>query len=97
MFNGKKARNHIHEYTIPELADSFDRANLEIVDRYGTFMSAPDLKKAIKENESPEVAQGMLDLYDRVHAFYPHGVSAAWFAPAFPDYARNNVWIVKQK
>ena len=96
VFNGKKAKNHIYEYTAEELEEAFENAGLEVADRFGTFMSAPDMKRAIRDNFSEEVAREMLHLYGRIVEFYPNGVAAAYFAPAFPSYARNIVWQVRK-
>jgi SAM-dependent methyltransferase len=49
--DGHQAKNHIHEYTIPELANEFNRAGLEPVALHGTFASWPDIKKVLTAAE----------------------------------------------
>ena len=87
VFNGKAAKNHIHEYTIPELQGFLEEAGFEIEGRYGTFMSLPDLRKVGTTME--------LELVDKLLEFYSTDVIANFLAPKYPDHSRNNLWVCK--
>jgi 2-polyprenyl-3-methyl-5-hydroxy-6-metoxy-1,4-benzoquinol methylase len=88
VFGGKAAANHLHEYTIPELATCFERAGFEVVERFGTFTSWNDLKKVITPEERA--------LVEQLHRYYAHDVLACFLAPKYPDAARNNVWLCQR-
>lgn len=93
VFDGYQAANHIHEYEIDELRELIERCGLSIEDRFGTFMSIPDVKKAVKDHYPDERDQAIvLDLFSRVRDYYSNEVVSNWLAPAFPDQSRNNVW-----
>lgn len=89
VFNGRAAKNHIHEYTIPELQGYIEDAGFEVVERYGTFASYRDIVKAAKP-EHLEVLNGLRMLYSEE-------VTACFLAPLYPDHSRNNVWVLKPR
>lgn len=89
VFNGKAAKNHIHEYTVEELALALRHAKLDVVRRYGTFASWRDLKKAASREE--------VALLEQLHDYYAHDVTACFLAPLYPDASRNNVWQLRRK
>lgn len=85
VFNGKAAKNHIHEYTIDELGAKLERVGFKIERRWGTFMSWNDMKK---------VATGpQQELAEELREYFGGDVIASFLAPLYPDYARNNVWV----
>jgi SAM-dependent methyltransferase len=91
VFNGKaQARNHIHEFTIPELRACIKKAGFTIIERYGTFMSAPS--RVVRSTMNAE----HLRTYDAVAEYYGGEVAACFIAPMYPDLARNNVWICEK-
>lgn len=107
VFNGKAAVNHVHEYTVDELAASIQRAGFRVLDRKGTFGSYHDVKKGVVEwfdraafarfpNETDRQAVGhlVLDFYEQLREFYADNVLACFMSPNLPDYARNNVWVL---
>lgn len=89
VFNGKAAANHIHEWTIPELAEEIDRAGLEVAARYGTFASQRDIQKVASAEE--------LAIAERLSKFYSGEVMATFLAPLYPDASRNNIWVLRRK
>lgn len=98
VFNGYQAKNHIYEYTIEELQEKIERAGMEVVERYGTFASLPDIRKAISEEFGGTDAEAALyEIVQRCREFYNNGVIGAFLAPYFPNWSRNNVWICKRK
>jgi hypothetical protein len=86
VFNGRAAKNHIHEYTVPELYQLLEETGWEVRERYGTFASYPELKKVVTD-EHREVLEGL-------RAFYSDEVTACFLAPLYPDHSRNNVWVL---
>lgn len=87
VFNGRAARNHVHEYTIPELRALLAEEGWRVEHRYGTFASYPELKKA--------VTPAHLDVLERLRAFYSDEVTACFLAPLYPDHSRNNLWVLR--
>lgn len=89
VFNGRAAKNHIHEYTIPELERAIARAGLAVERRCGTFASYPAMKKACGPEE--------LRLLNELRTYYDDEVAACFLAPKYPDAARNNLWVLRRK
>jgi len=89
VFNGKAAANHVHEWTIDELTESIDGADLEVVDRFGTFASYNAITKVCSPQEKI--------LIERLKSFYSGEVLSCFLAPKYPDASRNNVWVLKKK
>jgi 2-polyprenyl-3-methyl-5-hydroxy-6-metoxy-1,4-benzoquinol methylase len=87
VFNGRAAKNHIHEYTVEELTDAINGAGLQVLRRFGTFASKRDLEKVATQQE--------LALLDRIGEFYSSDVTACFLAPLYPDAARNNLWEIE--
>lgn len=87
VFNGKAAANHIHEYTIEELDGFIREAGFKVVERFGTFSSEKDIK--------PHLNPQQLADYERLKAFYDGDVVSCFYAPLFPDYSRNNCWLLQ--
>lgn len=85
VFNGKAAKNHIHEYTIPELHSLLTETGFTVVKRFGTFANQNDLKKVASQQE--------LAVMRSIGAYYDDSVVACFLAPLYPDAARNNVWL----
>jgi 2-polyprenyl-3-methyl-5-hydroxy-6-metoxy-1,4-benzoquinol methylase len=88
VFDGFKAVNHIHEWTIPELAAIVGKAGFKVEKRYGTFINSRDLKKVAKPDE--------LAVYKRISEYYGTDVTATFLAPLYPDQARNNLWVLRR-
>lgn len=89
VFNGVAALNHVHEFTIPELQALFDDAGFEVVQRFGTFMSANEVKAS--------ALGGDWLTYQRLLDFYGHDVMSTFLAPLYPDSSRNNLWVAQKR
>ncbi len=89
VFNGKAAANHVHEWGIDELQGEIEACGFEVVERYGTFASYPDIKRIAS-------ARDMAVLED-LRAYYSDEVTACFLAPLYPDQSRNNVWSLVKK
>lgn len=91
VYDGKAmARNHIHEYFIPELQELIESVGLSVARRMGTFTAEPQLKSHLKR-------VGRLDLlkmYEEAREFHSSGYMSGVLAPMFPDISRNNVWVL---
>ena len=84
VFSGKAAANHIHEYTVPELANVIKTAKLKVVKRFGTFAKIAEIRKVASAAE--------LDIMNRIGLYYGNEVLATFLAPLYPDVSSNNVW-----
>lgn len=88
VYDGKgMARNHLHEYYVPELQELIESVGLEVVKRMGTFTSEPVIKRWMKENRPDWLA-----LYMEAREFHSSGYMSGVIAPMVPDLSRNNVW-----
>ncbi len=84
-----RAKNHIHEWEIPELNDAIRAAKLVPVERYGTFANWNDIKRVA----TPE----HLQVAEELKVWFGNDVMACFLAPLYPDAARNNTWVCKRK
>lgn len=89
VFNGKAAKNHVHEYTIPELRQLLNETGWEVEERFGTFASYPVIRRVVKPAE--------LEILEGIREFYSDEVAACFLAPLYPDHSRNNVWILRPR
>ncbi len=89
VFDGYRARNHVHEFTTDELAALVDEAGLEVERRFGTFASLPAIRKACRPDERA--------VLDRLSAYYRNDVLSCFLAPLYPDASRNNLWVLRKK
>lgn len=94
-YDGKRhAANHIHEYTVPELAEMVKKAGFKVEKRFGTFMDIKHIKKtepdsAVERREVQEVAKYLSEYYD-------NDAISCIFAPLYADNARNNLWVCRK-
>lgn len=92
VYDGKgQARNHIHEYYVPELQELIESTGLVVEKRMGTFTAEPDLKRWMKANR-PD----WFKLYMEAREFHSSGYMSGVIAPMVPDIARNNVWLLRK-
>jgi hypothetical protein len=94
------AKNHIHEYTIEELTNLIKKAGFEVERRFGTFMNLRDIEKATKSKEEHArlgLPAGSLGaMYKAMSEYYDNEAVSCFFAPLFPDLARNNLWVLRK-
>lgn len=83
------AKNHINEMTREQVMEQLTLAGWVIHENYGTFASRPDVFRYMK----PEHQQLWRDLLP----YYDSNVMATIFAPLYPQYSRNNIWICKKE
>jgi SAM-dependent methyltransferase len=89
VYDGKaRARNHIHEFTVPELQALLEKAGWQVVRRFGTFGNIPALKKA--------ATPAQWALVTELAAYYSYDVLCTFLAPLYPDACRNNCWHLRK-
>jgi len=95
-YDGKRhAANHIHEYTVPELQKATEKAGFEVVKRYGAFMDIKHIgKKDRSNNECTDAA--ITEVYQALREYYDNDALSCFFAPLYPDNARNNLWVCRK-
>jgi hypothetical protein len=107
VFDGHQAKNHVHEYTIPELQQLVEAAGFTVVRRYGTFANVATCLPAIERwayerllDRQADVGEGEFiagfrQLWKELQEFHSPDVLANFVAPVIPDESRNNVWRLK--
>lgn len=89
----RHAKNHIHEYTVPELHDYITAAGFTVERRFGTFM---DLKEITRQAPEGCDHDAVVQVYNALKAYHDNEFLSAIFAPLYPNNARNNLWICKK-
>lgn len=87
VYDGARAKNHIHEYTVPELQHAVWRANFHVIKRYGTFMNHHEVKRL--------ASPAQWEVYEQLREYYSQEIMATFLAPLFPDHSRNNLWVLE--
>ncbi len=87
VFDGHRARNHVHEFTVGELRRLVYRAGFTVERRFGTFASLPAVRAACTPEERA--------VMDRLAAYYRNDVLSCFLAPLYPDASRNNLWVLR--
>ena len=88
-WNGKAAGNHINETTYEAMGFILEDVGFEIIDHFGTFASIADYKDAIYED-------GFGKLFERMREYYDTNTMSCFFAPMYPQYARNILWELRR-
>lgn len=79
------ANNHINEMTRPLLVDMLMDCKWKIKENYGTFCGQYEIRNALTEEEKK--------IYDELRNYYSTHVLSTIFAPMYPEYSRNNLWV----
>jgi hypothetical protein len=87
VFNGKAAKNHIHEYRIPELQELIESAGWRVENRFGTYASWNEIK--------PHLSDEHRRVHEQVARYYHRSVASTFLAPLYPDHSRNNIWVLR--
>lgn len=88
VFDGHRARNHVHEFTVDELRGMVEDAGLVVERRFGTFASLPAIRRACTPSERK--------VLDDLSAYYRNDVLSCILAPLYPDASRNNLWALRR-
>jgi 2-polyprenyl-3-methyl-5-hydroxy-6-metoxy-1,4-benzoquinol methylase len=86
------AANHIHEYTVPELQALLEKSKFKVCKRYGTFIDIKHYRKP-QGKVPPETAATVLKMTALLEDYLDNDALSCFFAPLFPDHARNNLWL----
>lgn len=102
-YDGKRhAANHIHEYTVPELAKMVKACGFEVEQRFGTFMDIKHIGKDRATNPNKGEVNDMVLTDSVAHvkkalsAYFDNDAISNFFGPLYPDHARNNLWVLKK-
>lgn len=82
------AGNHINEMKREALGYLFEETGFEIRENYGTFASEKDYKEYL----TPE----QLQVFKELQSYYNSHYLSTIFAPMFPQYSRNNLWVLRK-
>lgn len=91
-YDGRRhAANHIHEYTVPELAEAVKKAGFKNEpQRFGTFM---DIKHIGKVEPTGASMKAVAEVRKALEQYFDSDAISNFFGPLYPDHARNNLWI----
>ncbi len=96
-YDGKRhAANHIHEYLVPELQKAIEKAGFVVERRWGTFMDVKNVKQGNPSVESNATREAIANVRRALEDYYSNDALSCFFAPLFPDHARNNLWVCKK-
>ena len=101
----RHAANHIHEYTVAELAKATKKAGFEVADRFGTFMDLKHIGKAMVGHvprivNGPDAAQftkQVANVKAALADYFDGDALSNIFGPLYPDHARNNLWVCQKR
>jgi len=82
------AGNHVNELTYQALGFMLEDAGLAVEGVYGTFASQRDYREQA-------VIDGYAPLMEKLSEYYDSTVVAVFFAPLYPQLARNCIWRLK--
>ena len=89
VFDGYRAANHLHEYTVAELSAALENSGFYISRRIGTFASKPEIRPVLNEHER--------HVYERLEEWFGGDVLSTIFASLHPDQSRNNLWVCERR
>lgn len=96
----RHAANHIHEYTVPELQKEVEKAGFVVERRYGVFMDLRHIKKELPAapgcKDQVSLHTAVKQVRDALESYYDNDAISCFFAPLYPDHARNNLWVLKK-
>jgi 2-polyprenyl-3-methyl-5-hydroxy-6-metoxy-1,4-benzoquinol methylase len=85
--NTGAAANHVNEMSYEAFMALIHRAGLGIKEVYGTFASIKDYKPFLH-------TKGLDAVFEELRGYYDSNYLATVFAPLFPQYSRNCLWVV---
>lgn len=86
-YNGSAAANHVNEITYEALGTLIQELGFGIEGVYGTFASQRDIEPVIKESFFNTI-------YQALKSYYDSNVLSNIFAPIYPEYSRNCLWVL---
>jgi hypothetical protein len=82
------AKNHLNEMTRDALGAVFEDVGFAVEENFGTFASIKDYKPYLTDAEAK--------ILERLREYYDTNVLATIFAPMYPEYSRNNLWVLSR-
>lgn len=82
------AKNHPNEMTREAFGYLLEECGLEIVKNFGTFASLKDYKHHLTEEE--------LSVFSKMAEYYDVTMLSTMLAPLYPQYSRNNLWVLRK-
>lgn len=87
--NVGQAANHVNEMKHEALGWLIEECGLSIKEQYGTFASQRDYKYKLFGDY-----EGASEIYHKLSNYYDSNVMATIFAPLYPAFARNSLWVL---
>lgn len=82
------AANHINEMTRDAFGWMLEEAGWQIEVNYGTFASKTDIMPYLSEDQK--------QTYKRLMGYYDTNTLSTFYAPLYPEAARNNLWVLRK-
>ena len=82
------AGNHVNEMTYQAFGALLEDMHFTINGNWGTFASIADYTPALKKN------QELSNIFDILREYYDTNCLSTIFAPLFPQYSRNCLWML---
>lgn len=96
VYDGKRhAANHIHEYTVPELAAAIQKAGYVVEQRFGTFMDIKHIGK-VAPNADTELLAAIKKVRSGLEQYFDNDAISNIFGCLYPDHSRNNLWVCRK-
>jgi hypothetical protein len=97
----RHAKNHIHEYTAPELQAAIEKSGYVIERRFGTFMDIKHIGKMMPQvigsaNDPRDVRTAIIIVRQQLEQYFDSDAISNIFGPLHPDHARNNLWVCRK-
>lgn len=83
------AKNHINEMTHEMFGWLLEECGYAIVENYGTFGN--------RSEYVPHMTEEHKKIFDELSKYHHMSVIANFIAPLYPQYARNNVWVLRKR
>lgn len=99
-WDGKRAAaNHVNEMRHEALGRMLLDCGFKIREVYGTFMNQADFKRVVASDSGLPYSEaiGLLNTFNKLHAYHDSNVLANIFAPMFPKAARNALWVLTKQ
>jgi 2-polyprenyl-3-methyl-5-hydroxy-6-metoxy-1,4-benzoquinol methylase len=90
----RHAANHIHEYTVDELAKAITKAGFIVEERFGTFMDIKHIGKVV--TNPPIIEDAIKAVKILLSKYFDNDAISNIFGPLYPDHARNNLWVCRK-
>lgn len=87
-FNGKAAKNHIHEYREEELQWYLEQL-FKIERKHGVYASQKDIEPALSSSHR--------ELFLRLKEWFSSDIVSLIFASLYPSQSRNILWVCKKE